>query len=93
MLEARLRADTAFYQGCTDVERLIRHYMARSCWVNHRVRRAATYEAGVVIQREGRRDGGIRRDPLCAALVGGVRRLHPVHVTRSDPNFLDARGR
>jgi 2-phosphoglycerate kinase len=30
VLEARLQADTAFYQGCTDVERLIRHYLARS---------------------------------------------------------------
>lgn len=30
VLEARERADTAFYQGCTDVERFIRHYMARS---------------------------------------------------------------
>jgi hypothetical protein len=30
VLEARLRADTAFDQGCTNVERLIRHYMARS---------------------------------------------------------------
>jgi 2-phosphoglycerate kinase len=35
VLEARLRADTAFYQGCTDVERLVRHYLA------HRTRSAA----------------------------------------------------
>jgi hypothetical protein len=48
-LEARVRADTAFYQGCTDVERFIRHDMARSRWVNDRVRRAAAYEAGVVL--------------------------------------------
>jgi 2-phosphoglycerate kinase len=50
VLEARLRADTAFYQGCTDVERFIRHYMARSRWVNDRVRRAAEHDVGVVIQ-------------------------------------------
>jgi hypothetical protein len=49
-LEARLRADTAFDQGCTDVERLIRHYLARSRWVNDRVRQAAVHEAGAVIQ-------------------------------------------
>jgi 2-phosphoglycerate kinase len=49
VLEARLRADTTFYQGCTDVERLIRHYLARSRWVNDRVRRAAAHEAGVVL--------------------------------------------
>ena len=50
VLEARLRADTAFYQGCTDVERLIRHYLARSRWVNDRVRQAAVHEAGVVLE-------------------------------------------
>lgn len=49
-LEARLRADTAFYQGCTDVEQLLRHYLARSRWVNDRVRRIATHAAGVVIR-------------------------------------------
>ena len=49
VLEARLRADTAFYQGCADVERLIRHYVARSQWVNDRVRRLATHEACVVL--------------------------------------------
>jgi 2-phosphoglycerate kinase len=49
VLEARLRADTAFYQGCTDVERLIRHDLARSRWVNDRVRQAAVHEAGTVI--------------------------------------------
>ncbi len=49
VLEARLRADTAFYQGCTDVERFTRHYMARSRWVNDRVRHAAAHEAGVVL--------------------------------------------
>ena len=48
VLEARLRADTAFYHGCADVERLIRHYLARSRWVNDRVRQAAVHEAGVV---------------------------------------------
>jgi hypothetical protein len=48
--EARLRADTAFYQGCTDAERLIRHYLARSRWVNDQVRQAAVHEAGAVIQ-------------------------------------------
>jgi 2-phosphoglycerate kinase len=47
VLEARLRADTAFYQGCTDVERFIHHYLARSRWVNDRVRHAAAHEAGV----------------------------------------------
>jgi 2-phosphoglycerate kinase len=50
VLEARLRADTAFYQGCTDVERFIRHYLARSRWANDRVRRAAAHEASMVIQ-------------------------------------------
>ena len=50
VLEARLRTDTAFYQGCTDVERLIRHYLARSRWVNDRVRQAAGHEAGAVVQ-------------------------------------------
>jgi 2-phosphoglycerate kinase len=50
VLEARLRADTAFYQGCTDVERLIRHYLARSRWVNDRVRQAAGHEAEVVLE-------------------------------------------
>jgi len=50
VLEARLWADTSFHQGVTDVERLIRHYMARSQWVNDRVRRASTNEACVVIR-------------------------------------------
>jgi 2-phosphoglycerate kinase len=50
VLEARLRADTAFYQGCTDVERFIRHYLARSRWMNGRVPRAAVHEADVVLQ-------------------------------------------
>jgi hypothetical protein len=50
VLEARLRADTAFYQGCTDVERFIRHYLARSRWVNDRVRQAAGHETGVVLE-------------------------------------------
>jgi hypothetical protein len=50
VLEARLRADTAFYQGCTDVERFIRYYLARSRWVNDRVRQAAVHEAGVVLE-------------------------------------------
>jgi putative ABC transport system substrate-binding protein len=40
VLEDRLRADTAFYYGCTDGERFIRHYLARSRWANDRVRRA-----------------------------------------------------
>jgi hypothetical protein len=50
VLEARLRADTAFSQGGTDVERLIRHYLARRPWVNDRVRQAAVHEASAVIQ-------------------------------------------
>ena len=50
VLEARLRADTAFYHGCADVERLIRHYLARSRWVNDRVRQAAGHETGVVLE-------------------------------------------
>jgi hypothetical protein len=50
VLEARLRADPAFSQGCTAVERLMRHYRARSRWVNDRVRQAAGHEAGAVIQ-------------------------------------------
>jgi 2-phosphoglycerate kinase len=49
VLETRLRADPAFYQGCGDVERLIRHYLARSRWVNARVRQAAGHGAGVVL--------------------------------------------
>jgi 2-phosphoglycerate kinase len=52
VLEARLRADTAFYQGCTDVERFIRHYLARSRWVNDRVRQATVHEASMVVQVE-----------------------------------------
>jgi 2-phosphoglycerate kinase len=50
VLEARLRADTAFYQGCADVERLIRHYLTRSRWVNDRVRHATGHEAGMVLE-------------------------------------------
>ena len=50
VLEARQRADTAFYQGCTDVEQFIRHYIARSSWVNDRLRRAAAHEADLVLQ-------------------------------------------
>ena len=50
VLEVRLRADTAFYQGYTDVERLIRHDLARSRWVHDRVRRAAVHESGAIIQ-------------------------------------------
>jgi 2-phosphoglycerate kinase len=50
VLEARLRADTAFYQGCTHVEHLIRQYLARRRWVNDQVRQAAVYEVGVVLE-------------------------------------------
>jgi 2-phosphoglycerate kinase len=50
VLEARLRAATAFYQGCADVERFIGHYIARSRWLNDRLRRAAAHEADVVLQ-------------------------------------------
>jgi 2-phosphoglycerate kinase len=50
VLEARLRADTAFYQGCTDGERLIRHYLARCRWVSDRVRQAAVHAANVVLE-------------------------------------------
>jgi len=50
VLAARLQADTAFYHGCADVERLIRHSRARSRWVNDRVRQAAGHEAGVVLK-------------------------------------------
>jgi 2-phosphoglycerate kinase len=50
VLEAWLRTDTAFYQGCTDVEHLIRHYLARSRWVNDRVRQAVGHDAGVVLE-------------------------------------------
>jgi 2-phosphoglycerate kinase len=49
VLEGRLRADTAFYDGCTDGERFIRHYLARSRWANDRVRRAAVHAASMVI--------------------------------------------
>ena len=48
VLEARLWADTALHQGCTEVERFMRHDTARSHWVKDRVRRAAMYEMGVV---------------------------------------------
>jgi 2-phosphoglycerate kinase len=50
VLEARLRADTAFSQGCTDVERFIRHYLARGRWANDRMRQAAAYGVGVVLE-------------------------------------------
>ena len=50
VLEARLRADATFHQGCTDIEQFIRHYMARSQWANDRVRHAAPNEACVVIR-------------------------------------------
>jgi 2-phosphoglycerate kinase len=50
VLEARLWADTAFYQGCADAERFVRHYLARSRWVNDRVRQAAVQGAGVVLE-------------------------------------------
>jgi 2-phosphoglycerate kinase len=50
VLEARLRADTAFYQGCADVERWIRHYLARCRWVNDRVRQAAVHAASGVLE-------------------------------------------
>src|SRR5262245_30792658 len=50
VVEARLRADTTFSQGCTDVERLIRYYLARSRWVNDRGRQAAVHEAGAVLE-------------------------------------------
>jgi hypothetical protein len=50
VLEARLRADTSFYQGCADIEQLIRHYLARSRWANDRVRHAAAHAAGVVLE-------------------------------------------
>lgn len=50
VLEARLRADTAFAEGCADVERFIRHYHARSCWANDRVRQAAAHEASIIIR-------------------------------------------
>jgi 2-phosphoglycerate kinase len=49
VLEARLRADPAFYQGASDVERLIQHYLARSRWATDRVRRAAVHAARMVI--------------------------------------------
>ena len=47
VLEARLRADTACDQGCTDVARFIRHALARSRWMNGRGPRAAVHEADV----------------------------------------------
>jgi 2-phosphoglycerate kinase len=49
VLEARLRADMTFYQGASDVERLIQHYLTRSRWANDRVRRAAVHAASMVI--------------------------------------------
>jgi 2-phosphoglycerate kinase len=70
VLEARLRADTSFHQGGTDVEWLIRHYMARSQWVNDRVRRASTNEACVVI-RVG------ADDTIDAVVTRCVQRLWP----------------
>jgi 2-phosphoglycerate kinase len=50
LLEARLRADEAFYQAAFDVERFIRHYLARSRWVNERLRRATAHASSVVIR-------------------------------------------
>jgi 2-phosphoglycerate kinase len=50
VLEARLRADTDYYQDASDVERLIHHYLARSRWANDRIRRAAVHAASMVIQ-------------------------------------------
>jgi hypothetical protein len=61
VLESRLRADTDFYQGCTDVERLIRHCMARSRWVNDQVRHARDACGGCGAPGGARRGGGIRR--------------------------------
>jgi hypothetical protein len=49
VLEARLRADTAFYQGAGDAERSIQHYLARSGLAHDRVRRAAVHAASWVI--------------------------------------------
>ena len=49
VLEARLRADTAFYQGCTDGERFMRHYLARCRWVSDRARQAAVHAASVML--------------------------------------------
>jgi hypothetical protein len=40
---------TDVHQPTLDVERLICHYLARSCCVNHRVRQVAAHEADVVI--------------------------------------------
>jgi hypothetical protein len=70
VLEARLRADTGFYQGCADVERFIRHYLARSRWVNDGVRRAALHEASVVLQ-------GGREETVDAVVTRCVQRLWP----------------
>jgi hypothetical protein len=50
VLEARLRADTAFYQGGTDGERSIRHSLARCRGVSDRVRQAAVPAARVVLE-------------------------------------------
>ena len=61
LLEVRLRADVAFYQGASDVERFMQHYLARSRWVNERLRRAATHPSSVVIH--------VRADDTVTSLV------------------------
>ena len=50
VLEARLRADTSSYQSCANGERLIRHFLASSRWVNDRVQQALMHEAEVVLE-------------------------------------------
>jgi hypothetical protein len=70
-LAARLRADTALYQDCAASERLIRHYLARSRWVNDRIRRVAAHEASVGLE--------VRPDETVDAVVTRwVQRLWPV---------------
>ena len=98
VLEARLRADTAFYQGCPDVERFIRHDLARSRWVNDRGRRAAAHEADVV-RSVGSEDtvdtvapcwmqrlwpGGDRRSLRLQPQIPGCRACHRSIVTKTD---------
>jgi hypothetical protein len=70
VLEARLRADTAFYQGARAAEWLMQHYLARSRWANDRVRRAADHAASMVIHVGP-------EEPVEALVTRCVQRLWP----------------
>jgi hypothetical protein len=80
VLEARLRADTAFYQDCADVERFICHDVARSRWMNDRVRRAALPEASMILQVR-------REDTVDAVMTRCVQRLWPGCARQSPRHY------